>query len=112
MKVQIVLQDGRNRDVINVENIEDRNYFSYIDSDGGFNQVEVFEDGLMIVRKAKDHVTKLNFGKDSFVEVISKEGTLTFFIKVVEIYKNFDIISIDYRVNEDDKKIIIKYIGA
>ena len=112
MKIRVTLKDIDKTEIIDVENPVSRNSFDYIDSYGANNHLEVFDDGITIERYDIDHKTKVTLRKESYIQIISEEGTLTFLAKIVEFNKNFDIITIVYSVDDNQKEIIINYLGV
>ena len=111
MKAEVILEDSANKEIINVDNISNKDDFYYIDCSNAKNHLMVLNDGIIINRIDIDHSTKVALTSNPFIEVSTLEGTLNFSTKVVEINKNFDIISIVYSVNDEVRKITIRYLG-
>ena len=111
MRISVTLEDKDNKETIIIENVSDRNSFDYVDTFGAFNHIEIYENGISIDRKDIDHLTRLVLTDNPHIEIISSEGTITFLTKVVEFNKNFDIITIVYKIDEDNRKKIINYLG-
>lgn len=114
MNVRLEIEDKQDnyKEIINIEDINDRDHFSYIDSDEANVDVRVFNDGISIFREAKTHKTYLILKENGYVKIRTSEGDLKFSIKTLEINKNNDNISIDYCVNDSLKSIRIYYLGV
>ena len=94
-----------------VRDVGDRSSFSYIDNDGALCAVDIDDESFSLFRRAPEHITRLTLGEEKVLEMISGEGSFSFYPKDIEIRKNNDIISIVYTVEGDLKSIEIEYIG-
>ena len=114
MKAKIELTNSLGKEIINVENIIDRNHFFYEDNDNARNEVSIFDNGIDIKRNSNTHSTFLSLreNENSFVSITSREGNLIFNAKVLELNTNNDIITLVYKVEEDTNSIIINYLGV
>lgn len=109
--VTLIDQDSGFKEIIKEKNVDSKKHFSYYDTYGAKNDVRVFNDGIAIYRKDKDHQTYVVLREKSYIKVKSLEGCINFSIKALAICLNNDIISIDYCVNDSIKQIKIEYIG-
>ncbi len=114
MNIRFTIEDKQEKykEVINIENVLDKKHFSYVDSDGSNNDIRVFNDGISVVRKDKDHTTYLILRDVSYIKVKTCEGCMKFSIKVVDLKINNDNICIGYCVNDSLKTIKINYLGV
>lgn len=114
MNLQIRIKNSDGEDVINKENVDNINSFSFVDSFNALNTITILEDGMMIKRVADTHKTNLVLRKDkrSFINIESKEGNLNFDTKVLAFDKNNDIITIVYLLGESENYITIKNVGV
>lgn len=114
MNVQLIIEDieEKTKEVINIEDIDDRNHFSYIDSYGANNDIRIFDDGITIFRQADTHKSYVVLRNEPYIKIKSNEGDLKFLTKVLDLKVNNDNISIVYCVNDSQKSISIKYLGV
>ena len=94
-----------------VRDVADASSFSYIDNDDALCMIDITEESFSLLRRAPEHITRLVLGEEKTLEMISGEGSFSFYPKDIEIRKNNDIISIVYTVEGDLKSIEIEYIG-
>lgn len=110
MKILLKIIDQDCTEQINIETTN-RNSFSYVDSYGADNKLDILEDGIQIHRKEIGHKTEVFLTlKKSFINIITDEGNLYFDAKVIAFNKNNDIISLVYSINNENKKIEIHYL--
>lgn len=111
MTASIILTDlsTMNIDKVDIENIENKHDFAYIDNDGNKCRVMVYEDGLCLQKLAKEYELKLNLRKDSFIEITSGEGVIKLDTKVVDFNENNDILVMRYVIDEEEREIRIIY---
>lgn len=114
MNIQIILEDKQEKykEIINIENIDDKTHFSYVDSDGANNDVRIYDDGITIFREANTHKSYAILRNEPYIKIRTSEGDLKFLTKVLEFNKNNDNISIVYCLNDSTKSISIKYLGV
>lgn len=113
MKAQIELKDSAEKQVINVNDVDNKAVLMYEDYDSAFNVLTVFDNGIRIKRVADTHETLVMLlnNEPSFVEVNSPDGSLKLDAEVLEFNKNNDIISIAYKIEGELKRITIRYLG-
>lgn len=101
MKISIRIINSESEDVSIVDS-NDFSCFSYIDTYGSFNTVNIEIGCVEILSKARDHTTLIHLCPDenSFIEVFSAEGSLYFEVKIVEFIQNQSIITIAYCLQE------------
>lgn len=109
-KVTIIDFENNSKEIINVENIIDKQNFSYNDSYNALNEITIFDDGISILRKAKTHNTKINLRNESFIEITSSEGKLNFYPKVIANNINNDNIYLVYEIDHSKKSIKIEFV--
>lgn len=90
-------------------NIVDENHFSYVDIDNNSVDIRVFNDGLIINKKAKDYTLLLNLVHDSYAEIKTCEDFIKLDAKIVAFSKNNDTILMRYTIETEDRVIEIKY---
>lgn len=115
MKAQVEIISIDNKELINVDNIINKNHFSYTDLDGASNEIDILDDGIKVHRISKDHETNLYLSQNerSFIEIKTEEGVINIDTKTLAFNVNNDIISIAYIIDgSETNKIVIKYIGA
>lgn len=114
MNVQVIIEDKQDnyKEVINIENITNKEHFSYIDSDQANVDIRVFNDGISIFRQGDDHKTYLILKEGGYAKIRTSEGDLKFLIKMLDLNINNDNISIVYCLNDSTKSISIKYLGV
>lgn len=112
IRVEIEDKDQKYKEVINIDDPLSRDHFSYVDSDKAINEVRVNDDGILLYRNALTHKTFLKLKDDGYIKIRTSEGDLKFSIKVLELIKNNDNISIVYCVNDSVKSIKIYYLGV
>lgn len=113
MRAQVIIEDINEnyKEVVNVDNIDDKKHFSYIDSYGVNNDVRVFNDGITIFRNDLDHKTYVVLRDKAYIKIKSNEGDISFSVKVLALCINNDIISIAYCVSDSQKRVEIRFIG-
>lgn len=115
MKAQITVETTYSKDINIIENIDNKNHLEYIDQDKAKNIVDIYDDGISIIRFGEDHDTKAIFknNDESYIEITSSEGLIKIFTKTLAFMKNNDNITLVY-ITEDKNKgsINIKYIGV
>ena len=114
MNAKITIEDRENKykEIINIDDLEDKNCFSYVDSYNAKNNLRVLSDGIIINRKVETHDTYVVLRDDGYIKIKTNEGTLKFSLKVIELIINNDIISIVYCVNDSIKSIKIEFLGV
>lgn len=114
MDINIKLISNDSQESINVENVDDSNCFSYVDSDNANNEMSIYDSGIDIIRECKTHKTILHLrtNEKSFITIITDEGNILFDAKVLAFERNNDIITLVYRINEEEKQIVININGS
>ena len=93
-----------------IRNVNDRNDFSFVDAAGCACHVQIFENGIIFVRKAQDHMLELHAHGQKYVMICSPEGNFRIEMKVVEFIFNNDILVMRYQIDKDDREIEIRYL--
>ena len=106
---KVVLIDEDKEYVSEVKIIEKENSFSYLDYENNLVKIDIFYDGLVLKKKSKDYELNLNLRSECFIEIINCEGIMKFSAKVVEFYRNNDILVMHYLLEGQDKNIKIYY---
>lgn len=96
-------------DKVDIENVENRHNFSYIDNQDDMCEMSIFDDGLCLFKKTKDHELKLNLRTESFAEIVTAEGVIKLDAKVVDFNENNDILVMRYLIEENEREIRIEY---
>ena len=114
MNIQLKIKNVDSVETINIENVDNINSFEYEDSYGAYNKMSILDNGIIITRKAESHDSEivLKENEKSFLVIKTKEGILEFDTKVLAFERNNDIITLVYKVNEDENSIEIKVVGA
>ena len=97
-------------DEVLVENIENRNCFSYLDNNNDNCEMIVYDNGICFFKQSEDHLLELNLIGNNYAKITTEEGNLKFDVKVVDFQSNNDILVMHYIVNDEARIIEIKYI--
>lgn len=100
---KLILED------INIKSIEDKNHFSYIDDNNSICKIDIFNDGISIIKQATGYKLELVLRKISSCNITTKEGCLNLDAKVVDFIVNNDILVMHYSIDEQLRKIQISY---
>jgi len=111
MNAEVSLSDPSRRynDTCFVENLEERNCFSYIDNDGNPCRMNVYDDGICLLRKCPDHLLELHLREEGYALITTEEGSCKINVKMVDMVANGDILVLHYLVEDDERIIKIKY---
>lgn len=111
MIVEVTLEDKQTKQIDKniVKDVKNKNSFSYVDSKQIKCEVNVFNDGIVLLRKANDYEIELNLRENGYTKVITSEGELKIDTKVVDFIQNDDNIVVHYLIGEEDKEITINY---
>ena len=115
MNAQITVKTEYSEEITNIENIDNIDHLEYIDQDNAKNIVNIFDNGIEILRIGKDHNTKAVFkiNDESCIEIQSCEGLIKIFTKTLAFMKNNDNITLVYITQDSSEgSIKIKYIGV
>lgn len=114
MNIRIEIEDKseKYKEVINIEDVNDKDNFSYADSDNNITSIKVLNDGIGLHFKGNDHETYGLIKPNGYFKIKTSEGELKFSLKVLEFNRNNDIISIVYCLNDSVKSIKINYLGV
>lgn len=96
-------------DKVDIQNIENRHSFDYLDNAGDACHVSIFDDGLNLTKKSKDHKLNLNLRRDCFAEIETAEGVIKLDAKVVDFNENNDILVMRYLIDNIEREIRIIY---
>lgn len=96
-------------DEVLVEDISDRNCFSYTDNEGSLCEMCIYDDGLCFFRQDEDHLLELHLKSNLYAKITSAEGIVRFDVKVVDFSADDDILVMHYLVNDEERIIKIKY---
>ena len=111
MNAAVILSDllSGTQDEVIIEGIEDRRCFTYTDNQKCNCEFCIYEEGLCFFRQAPDHLLELHLRDKNYARITTEEGILNFDIKVVDFHFNNDILVMHYIVNDEEKRITIKY---
>lgn len=110
MKVSVTLfQQAGDMDKIQIEEIENRDHFSYIDYQNCSCEITIQEKQFHLKRIASDHQMNLYLGESSYAQIETEEGKIYFETKTVDFNFNSDILVIRYIINDEERVIEIKY---
>lgn len=115
MNAQIIVKTEYSEEITNINNIENKNHLEYIDQDNAKNIVDVFDNGIEILRFGQDHNTRAIFKnkEESYIEIQSNEGLIKIFTKTLAFIQNNDNITLVYITQDDSEgSIKIKYTGV
>ncbi|MBQ9424503.1 MAG: hypothetical protein IJU42_00990 [Erysipelotrichaceae bacterium] len=96
-------------DEVLVEDIQDRNCFSYTDHEGSLCEMCIYEDGLCFFRQDEDHLLELHLKSNLYAKITTAEGIVKFDVKIVDFQCNGDILVMHYLVDDEERIIQIKY---
>ena len=96
-------------DEVLVEDIKDRNFFSYLDNENSQCEVCIYEDGIILFRQSDDHLLELHLRTSSYAKITSPEGILKIEVKIIDFTINSDILVMRYLINDEDRIIEIRY---
>ena len=88
-------------DEVLVENIADRNCFSYTDNDGFLCEMCVYE--------GDDHMLELHLKTDYYAKITALEGVCKIDVTVVDFKYHSDILEMHYLINDEERLIKINY---
>ncbi|MBR0418244.1 MAG: hypothetical protein IJI66_03655 [Erysipelotrichaceae bacterium] len=97
------------RDVVLVENILDKNCFSYVDNEDSLCEMCIYEDGLCFFRQCEDHLLELHLKSNYYAKITTAEGICKLNVKLVDFELNSDILVLHYLVEGEERIIQIKY---
>lgn len=98
-------------DQVVVEDVEDKNNFTYLDNQNCLCQVIADKNSFTLLRKADDHNLKIRVDKKkSYILVSSNEGQLELAIKVIDFINLNDILEIRYVLDSEERLLTISYI--
>lgn len=111
MKVSVILTDLSNGSVdrVDVDNIENRQSFVYLDNDNNKCEINVYDDGICLYKIAYDYELELQLRHRSFAKIKSNEGVVEIDTKVVDFNQNNDILVMHYSIDEVERQIKIIY---
>lgn len=111
MTVAVILKDQNSeaKDEVFVDDVEDRNCFTYTDNESYNCELCIYEDGLCLFRQCEDHLLELHLKDDAYAAVTTAEGILRFPVKTVDFKINGDILVMHYIVNDEAKTIEVRY---
>ena len=96
-------------DQVLVEDIENKDCFTYVDNDLNNCEMCIYDDGICFFKQAKDYLLELHLKDMGYCKISSEEGILKFDAKVVDFKCNSDILVMRYIVNDEERIIEIKY---
>ena len=96
-------------DEVIVEDIADRNCFSYTDNENFLCEICVYEDGLCLFRQGEDHLLELHLKSGHYAKITTAEGIFKIEVKVLEFQLNSDILVIRYLIEDEERIISINY---
>jgi len=108
-RVILTSPSDKYKSIVNIDTIDNKDCFSYEDEDKNHVEMCVFEDGLCVFKQTNDYLLELHLKKDAYVKITSQEGIVKINAKVVEFYRNNDILVMHYLVEEQEKKIEVIY---
>lgn len=92
-----------------IENIENRNSFSYFDVDKNKIDIAVFDDGITLKKHTKGYEMYLCLRQMQYCQITSKEGSIKLDANVVAFIRNNDNIVVHYLIEDEERIIEIKY---
>lgn len=111
VKVEIVLIDLSNNTRLDSSacDVVDRNHFNYVDKDGLYCKVDIYETGICLFRKGDNYSLNLDLNEGRFAEISTAEGVLKLNAKVVDFSENNDILVMRYIIEGNEREIRIIY---
>ena len=103
------LADGY-RQIDIAEDVDNRNCFTYFDSEGFMVELCLYEDGLCLFRQSEDHILELHLKDDCYAKITASEGIIRIEAKVIAFERNDDILEMHYLIDNDERVIEIKYL--
>lgn len=107
MAISVILTDFTSNlvDTVNIENVKNNEDFSYFDNENNECHMSIFEDGLCLLKKCKDHNLELNLRNKAFAKISTLEGTIELDVKVVDFILQNGILVMRYIINEEMREI-------
>lgn len=113
MNIQVVIKNLDGKEIINIEDANNKNDFCYTDSYGASNHICITNDLIEIERMTQTHCTYVNLSKTKgYIEIESNEGVFNFDVKVVAFNIKHNIITIAYSLADEVRELEIKYLGV
>ena len=111
MEISITLKDPSSNyiDTVVVNNIKNKDDFTYLDNENNVCNIRVYEDGLTLDKKGKDYNLYLCLMGEPYAQIQTCEGIVKFNTKVVDFLKNDDILVMHYSIDSDTREITIRY---
>lgn len=111
MKASVILTDSsiNYTDQVDIEYIDNKYSFSYVDNQNNMCDIRVFDDGICLLRKSLDHTLQLNLRKKAYAVITTSEGSIEIDTKVVDFIENDDILVVRYVVDNIERQIKIVY---
>ena len=94
MTVQVTLKNLNeySADQVLIEEVKDKNHFSYLDNQNCVCEIDVFEDGINILRHGEGYDLQIVGHGEKMVKVSSAEGILQLPLKIVDFIKGIDVL--------------------
>ena len=102
------LSDGYIDEVI-VENIDNKQCFTYIDNQMNNCEICIYDDGICLFRQCKDHLLELHLKDSAYAKITTEQGIVRIDIKVVDFHSNSDILLVHYLIDDEERAIEVKY---
>ena len=111
MTVQVTLKNlnDYSADQVLIEEVKDRNHFSYLDNQNCVCEIDVFEDGINILRHGQGYDLQIVGHGENMVKVSSAEGIIQLPLKIVDFIRNNDILAMHYLLEDEERIVEIKY---
>ena len=107
MKVNVTIKDNNQINILFDGEIEDEKHIIF--NNGFFNQIDVYDNGIVVTCINEDHKTKMELVDDPHLSVETSEGILNLPINLLDFYKSSDKLIIRYQISEEIKEISINY---
>ena len=96
-------------DEVHIKDIADKNSFSYVDNQNVRCRINIYDDGLCLLRKTNEYELELDLRDQKYAKISSKEGIVKFDVKVLDFTINSDILIMRYLIDDEERIIEIKY---
>lgn len=110
MTLSITLTDNDGyKDTVVVEDVDNKNCFSYVDNENNNCELCVYDSGLCLFKECEDHLLELHLHNSNYAKITTKEGVIKLDAKVVDFLANDDIVVMRYIIEDVERQIEVLY---
>ena len=108
-KVSLTNTNDNYYEEVIVENIENRNCFTYVDKEKANCEMCIYDDGICFFKESKDHLLELHLKAHNYAKITTEEGSFKIDIKVIDFISNSDILIMRYLIDDEERVIKIEF---